>query len=94
MGEHKLKARQTGALSGSLAAVAPPWNYRVIEWPNGKLAIRRVTYDAPGGNPVFCSGASPQIKGRDGDELLLMLNALAEALTKPSLLESEVEMPS
>lgn len=84
MGEHK----QALAVQS-----APIWNYRVIEWPNGKLAIRRVTYSAPD-VPIWASAASPQIEAHDGDELLLILNALAEALTKPSLLQSEVEMPS
>lgn len=83
MGEHKLK-------TGPLAQVAPAWNYRVIELKNGRLAIRRVTYDKPGGEPVLISGASPVMEGKDGDELLLILNALAEALTKESLMDGEV----
>lgn len=83
MGEAKRRL-----LSGSnVIALKPKWDFRVIELP-GKMSVRRVEYDMEG-KPLSFGKSAPEVYGQDGDELLLVINALAEALTKESLLEAD-----
>jgi hypothetical protein len=80
-----------------MADVAPglpqptsPWNFRVIELP-GRLVIRRVDYAVGGIVPLYFSKAEPQFSCApdDSDHFVRLLNAIAEALTKPSLVEED-----
>jgi hypothetical protein len=69
------------------------YDYRVVELGVGDdltLAIRRVDYDS-NGKPISFHRASPRIENRSGDGLVALLNDLAMALTKPSLVESDFE---
>lgn len=68
---------------------APPSlaNYRVVETRNPPpFVIRRIVYNAKG-EPV--SHHAVEIAGFSADHLTDVLNEIAYALTKPSLLESD-----
>ena len=76
---------------GADLLLKPRWDYRVIEIGFGDdafMSIRRVDYDRDS-KPVRCHHVSPQLTHHTGDGLVALLNDLAMALTKPSLLESE-----
>ena len=76
-----------GSTNDKVVLLKPKWDFRVIELP-GRLTIRRVEYDMAG-HPLAFSKDVPEVYGADGDELLAIINALAEALTKPSLVEGD-----
>jgi hypothetical protein len=70
-----------------MVQVGPKWAFRVVELP-GKMVVRRVEFDLAG-KPLSFSKEPPEVYGQDGDELLAVINALAEALVHPSLVESD-----
>ena len=86
MSEHKLKERLANELRGR-----PYWQFRVIETVrDGKpfMAIHKVDFDARG-MPVQYDDAPAGVGGEDGDALVRLLNELAMALTKPSLVAAD-----
>jgi len=71
----------------------PKSDYRVVELGHGEhltLAIRLVCYNHSG-KPMSFRVVAPRLEAANGDALLVLLNDLAMALTKPSLLESEFD---
>ena len=70
----------------------PTWGFRVVESIRDGLivfAVRKVQFDADG-LPESTTDL-PAIEGGDPDQLLAVINEIAMALTKPSILESEIK---
>lgn len=80
-------------MSGEILLFSPRSEYRVIEvgTPDHRtMAIRKVSLDVDG-KPLKYAATSPKIESSDGDGLLVLLNDVAMALTKPSLLLEDFE---
>ena len=66
-------------------------DYRVLEHMRGDLvwlSIHRVSYDDDG-EPIRFDEEAAHVGGMSGDALVVLLDQIAQALTKPSLLASE-----
>lgn len=85
MSEHKLN--QNHILLNTTS------DFRVIEqWVGERvtLMIRRVHYDVEG-KPLSYDHKPPKVESTTGDGLVALLNDMAIALTKPSLIETDFD---
>lgn len=61
------------------------WNYRVLRYTDGSLAIHEAFYDEDKETPHSCTADAVGVGGDDLDDLMSTLNLMHRALLRPIL---------